>query len=347
MTMAALYDISIVIPTYQRRDSVRRVLQALAQQTLPPDDYEVIVSIDGSDDGTLDMLGRLPMPYKLQAIWQANQGRAAACNAGIRMATGALVVLLDDDMEPAPEFLAAHLQAHPDGSRLGVMGAVPITVDRSAPPVVAYVGSKFNRHLDQLAQPDHKLKLRDFYSGNFSIRREILLEVGAFDESFKIYGNEDLDLSLRLVQAGVRIVYSPEALARQHYTKDFAGLAHDQIAKGRTAVLLAKKHPHTYYDLKLSTYRGGSRKWRLLRAGLLGFSRFCLWTPDWMAQSMAWLEQRRPARLDLYYTLALDYFYWLGAQAVLRESARTAGGLTSLESRLESLCHDSDDRPFR
>ncbi len=64
-----------------------------------------------------------------------------------------------------------------------------------------------------------------------------------------------------------------------------AAVAKDNIAKGRTAVLLATKHRDVVSDLRLSTYRQGSRKWRL----------------------------------PLIYRLALDYFFWVGANAALRE----------------------------
>ncbi len=322
--------ISVVIPTYQRCAAVHRALRALAQQTLPPDQYEVIVSIDGSEDGTREMVAQFSAPYPLRAHWQPNRGRAAACNAGIRLAEGSLVILLDDDMEPVPGFLDAHQRAHQPGSRLGVMGAVPIAIDPATPPVAAYIGRKFNQHLEKLAQAGQPLTLRDFYSGNFSIRRDVLLEVGGYDEAFRVYGNEDLELSLRLTRAGVRLVYSAAALARQHYTKGFAGLARDNIAKGRTAVLLASKHADAVPDLKLTTYHHGSRKWRLLRAGLLGLSRAWRGTPDQVIRFITWLERRRPAKLPLYYDLALDYCYWWGVRTALRENRATGHGLTAL-----------------
>ena len=160
--------LSVVIPTYQRCASVERALKSLVQQTIPPRAYEVIASIDGSQDGTCEMVAGFPAPYVLRGIWQPNRGRAAACNAGIRAAKGEVIVLLDDDMEAAPALLATHLGAHAAGGRLGVMGAVPIHLDRSSPPVVAYVGAKFDQHLQKLAQPEYRLRLRDFYSGIFS-----------------------------------------------------------------------------------------------------------------------------------------------------------------------------------
>jgi GT2 family glycosyltransferase len=310
---------SIIIPTYQRCASVLRALRALGQQTLSPDAYEVIVCIDGSEDGTREALSRFSTAYKLGVIWQNRRGRAAACNAGVYAATGELLVFLDDDMEPAPGFLTAHQKAHGPRDKLGIVGAVPITFEESSPPVVRYIGLKFNQHLETLCQPHYKFKLRDFYSGNFSISREILLRVGPFDEDFKAYGNEDLELSVRLSKAGVQLRFCPDALARQYYNKDFPALARDNIAKGRTAVLLAAKHPQTFADLKLSTYHQGSHRWRLLRAALLKADKVWGRTPDAVIFFVMCLERLRPARLHTYYNLALDYFYWVGATRTLGE----------------------------
>jgi GT2 family glycosyltransferase len=316
--------ISVVIPTYGRRDSVALALQALVRQSLSATDFEVLVSIDGSDDGTRELVAGFGPNYGLRGLWQPNSGRAAAVNAGIREAVGTVVVLLDDDMEAAPEFLAAHWRAHSAAARRGVVGAAPIRLDASASSVAAiYVAPKFNQHLERLAEPGHPFRLRDFYSGNFSIRREVLLEVGLFDEAFRIYGNEDLELSFRLVRAGVELAYSGEALAYQQYSKDFAGLARDTVAKGQTAVLLASKHPETFNELQLSTYAQGSPPWRALRAGLVAVSGRWPRTIQAMAGVIRRLEQRHAPGLRLFYRLALDICYWTGVQAALR--ARAAG----------------------
>src|SRR5262249_41669387 len=103
--------VSVVIPTYNRRHHVGRLLRAISAQTLSAAEFEVIVSIDGSDDGTREIVDSAAVPYRLGAIWHPRQGRAAACNAGIRIAGGELLVLLDDDMEPVPRFLLPLLSA--------------------------------------------------------------------------------------------------------------------------------------------------------------------------------------------------------------------------------------------
>lgn len=62
-----------------------------------------------------------PASFELRSLWQAAQGRAAACNAGVREAVGRRIILLDDDLDPAPHCLAAHLAANPNGSRIGIV----------------------------------------------------------------------------------------------------------------------------------------------------------------------------------------------------------------------------------
>ena len=308
----------------------------MMRQTLSAEQFEVIVSIDGSDDGTREMVQSLRTSFRLAALWQPNRGRAAACNAGIRVAEGDLLILLDDDMEPAPQFLTAHLAAHAATERLGVVGAAPVSVQPSSPPIVDYIGWKFNQHLETLAQAGHQFGLRDFYSGNFSIDRRTLVEAGGLDESFTEYGNEDLELSHRLAKAGVRLVFSSEALARQHYTKDFPALARDNLAKGRTAVLLASKHAETLADLKLGRPDDLSPRWRLMRGLLLAATSVWRGTMDWAISFMRWLEHRRPARMRSYYYYALDYFYWVGARDAMRENRVSGRGLGSVSSAQRS-----------
>ena len=195
--------------------------------------------------------------------------------------------------------------------------------DGTSSPAAAYVGAKFNEHLERLAQPDRPIKVRDFYSGNFSIRRDLLLEIGLFDEGFKIYGNEDVELSMRLASAGINVIFSPLALAYQRYTKDFAGLARDNIAKGRTSVLLARKHPETIADLKLSTFEQVSPRWRLARSLLLAQSRHNPATVQRVIGAVGRLERLRPPNMRLVIQQTLDFCYWYGVEAELREQGFT------------------------
>jgi glycosyltransferase involved in cell wall biosynthesis len=317
--------ISVVIPTYQRRAAVERALTSLGAQTMPATAYEVIVAIDGSDDGTREMVAAFSAPYRLQALWQPNRGRAAACNAGIRAAGGDLVVLLDDDMEAAPELLAAHERAHGGAPARAVIGAAPVLPDDPTQPLAEFIRAGFARRLARLSRPDCTIRFNDVYTGNFSIRRATLLDVGAFDEDFRDYGHEDYELAVRLLDAGVELRYSADAVAYHHYDKTLAAVARDSIGRGRNDVLFGGKHPEVRPHLRLGGGRG-SRRRRLTRGALLLLSHAFPGISHSMLAFVQSLERRRTEGLDGYYDFVLDYFYWLGATAALRERRKPALG---------------------
>ena len=321
--MSAAPRVSVVVPTYQRRDSLLRTLASLRAQTLPATEFEVITAVDGSTDGTVEAARGFAAPYRLSVLDGPNQGRAMACNAGIRAAAGDVVVLLDDDMEASAELLAAHARAHQAPAARAVVGPAPIVISPASPPFVRYMANGFRWRLARLAQPGYRLTFRDTYTGNFSARRDVLLQVGGFDEAFRTYGHEDYELALRLQAAGVELVYSADALAHQHYEKTFAAFARDGVARGRTAVLLAAKHPAAADRLKLSEYHRETRTWRTLRSLLLAATRVTDRVPAWIIGLIGRLERREPARLDRYYTMAIDYFYWLGVLGARRSVGRT------------------------
>jgi len=313
--------VSVVIPSHQRCEALRRALLALSKQTADAASYKVIVSIDGSNDGSEEMARSFDAPYELQVTAGPARGRAAACNAAIELARGEVLIVLDDDMQPAPAFVERHLSHHPPGSRLCVMGAVPIELDSSSPHAARYTREKFNAHLAQLAEPGHVFVPRDFYSGNASLRTEEMRAVGGFSESFTVYGNEDIDLSLRLQAAGVELRYDAAALARQEYDKDLAALAADTVAKGRTTVQLARSHPDVFAQLRLASPWDGSRPWLAARSVLLGLTRrfdlvrrIALWKAVLLERLGLW-------RQPLFYRAVLDYAFWAGAEAELRESS--------------------------
>jgi hypothetical protein len=182
---------------------------------------------------------------------------------------------------------------------------------------VDYRARRFRGRLDALAAPGYRLTYSDIYTGNLSVRRALLLEAGRFDETFRLYGHEDYELALRLGKAGAEFVFSPRAVAHQHYEKTFPALARDSVARGRTAVLFSRKHPDVTSRLKLGQGVSGTPKWRALRTLLLGLTRMVPATVNGVTRVMESVERRRPRRLDRYYDMALDYYYWVGVQAAL------------------------------
>ena len=300
------------MPTSGHRGTIERLLDGLARQTLAIDRFEVVVVLNPADDATVELVDRFSGRLPLVRIVQPRRGRAAACNAGIARAAGALILLLDDDMEPTPSCLAAHLAAHARAGRAAVAGAVPVVAGRPPRPLELWVSRRFDDHHRRVAEPGRPFHLRDFYTGNTSIPRDVLQEVGGFDEEFSHYGHEDLELLVRLRRAHVEVLFEPRAEARQTYAKSFEEFARDRRDAGHTAVQLARMHPEVAPELV--EFRGVSRAWTPVKALLLRGSRIGLPVPQAVTALARVVERRLPHRSTLFYWLAEDFFFWLGVQ---------------------------------
>jgi GT2 family glycosyltransferase len=325
--------VSVLIPTHQRRAALRSALESLGHQSVPPETYEVVVATDACSDGTQEMIDGLDVPYELRRVEPRGRGRAAAVNAALAAARGEVAIVLDDDMQVVPEFVERHRAHHPAGSRRCVLGAVPVELGPESTHAARYVKAKFDLHLSRLSDPAHLALPRSFFTGNASVRVEVLREVGGFDESFGIYGNEDVELSLRLRKAGVELDYDPEAKALQEYGKDLGGLQRDTLAKGETTVLLARSHPEVVGDLRLAVPNDASRPWLAVRALLLWLTRRLPSTAAAVFALFSLLERAGLWHFPLFYRPVLDYAFWAGVDAALRESD-DGGDLSNLSREL-------------
>jgi GT2 family glycosyltransferase len=319
MSAASRPDASVVVPTAGRRDAVARLLTSLGRQTVAADRFETIVVLNGVVDGTDELVERFEASYRLVVLHEEKRGRAAACNAGAARATAEIVVFLDDDMEPSPDWLAAHLDRHRETPRVAVMGAVPVAVTARTAPLERWIARNFEEHHARLSSGERPFHLRDFYTGNTSFPTAVFAEVGGFDDAYTQYGHEDLELLVRLREANVGVVFEPRAVARQSYDKSFAAFARDMRGTGRTAVQLAETHAEAAAEV--TAFRGGRGGWSNLRAVLLRASRYPLGIPHLVVALGRVLARVAPRHTTLFYELASDYFFWLGVQ--------DAGGTTA------------------
>jgi glycosyltransferase involved in cell wall biosynthesis len=332
--MAEGPSVTVVIPTHQRREALRTVLESLSRQSVGHEEYEVVVAVDASTDGTVEMLENFGGPLRLRWVSPSGRGRAAACNAALAEARGEVTIVLDDDMRVVPEFVARHRSHHPAGSRRCVLGAVPVELVAGSPHAARHVKERFDSHLARLSDPEHLALPRSFFTGNASLRTETMRAVGGFDESFGIYGNEDVELALRLRGSGVELGYDPGALAYQSYDKDLGALQRDTMAKGRTTVQLARGHPEVFPDLRLADPDDGSRPWLATRALLLALTRRLGGTAPVVFALSSLLERLGGWRFPLFYRPVLDYAFWAGVDAALRES-NDEGELSKLAGELQ------------
>lgn len=235
---------SVIIPTYQRRDAVTRSVGALAGQEFPGK-FEVIVVVDGSTDGSAEALRGLDLPFPLRVMEQPNRGRAAACNRGAVQAQGELFLILDDDMEAHPRLLAEHDSSQRGGADL-VLGHLPLHPGSPVNFLSQAVEHWTEKRRRRLSVPGAVLGLADLITGQCSLRRRIFEELGGFDLDFNrdgAFGDEDLDFGARLLAAGYRIVFNPDAVSWQRYVVGPAAYLRQYRQAGRADVVFARKHP--------------------------------------------------------------------------------------------------------
>ena len=254
---------SIVIPTYQRRDLVAASVTVLAAQEGPA--FEVIVVVDGSTDGTADALRALDVPFRLRVVEQANSGAAHARNRGARLAAGSVVLFLDDDMQAAPDLLRAHDDAYAAGAD-AVIGHVPVHPDTPPTFLSRGLAEWAESRVRRLADSGGELTLPDLLTGQLSVRREVFLALGGFDEDFTrggSFGGEDTDFGRRLLADGYRAVFCPAAVSWQYYVVSAPAYLRQWHQAGRADVMYMRKHPGEV-DRVYRSHRPGSRVNRYL-----------------------------------------------------------------------------------
>lgn len=183
-----LKELSIVVPTYNRIETLREVIPSLLAQDLDPGAYEIVVADSNSDDGTAGFLGshaahdkrlrHLPGPYN---------GRAMARNAGIAASLGRVVLFTDADIIASPDLARRHLEHH--------AGDGPVAVVGQELQVKSYDDYRAQRDDPRRRKPLHpnsrkRVSWLYFLTGNASVRRADFDAVGRFDESFTGYGHE-------------------------------------------------------------------------------------------------------------------------------------------------------------
>ncbi|GHH01088.1 exopolysaccharide biosynthesis glycosyltransferase EpsD [Comamonas sp. JC664] len=210
MTSASAPRLSVVIATYNRLPLITRLLWQLAGQTLPPEQFEVVVVDDGSKEPTREPLQALALPYTLRVEVQQNAGAAAARHRGVLAARGEVVLVTDDDMQVAPDFLERHLAHHPEGSRVVVLGRIrPDPAIGDMPLFERWYAYLNNRMADELSVPGARARGVHLFTGNVSFPRADYVGVGGFDKS--LGQSEDVELGVRLEKAGCAFVFARDA----------------------------------------------------------------------------------------------------------------------------------------
>jgi glycosyltransferase involved in cell wall biosynthesis len=264
VSSAAAPEIAVLIATHNRRQRLRRCLDALAAQTLDPGRFEVVVADDGSSDGTAAALTELEMPFRLRALALPKGGKSVAVNAALAASEARVCLFIDDDVIASPQLLDEHLAASREQPMALCIGRLTQR-DPESPDWFGHAhAAAWNRRYDELAerQPDWA----DCYGANFSAPRRTLTEIGGFDAGLSSI--EDIELGFRLVEAGCVPVYRAEAAALHDDEKPRQRILADIVDYGGFCAEFGDRHPRSRPRL-LGWYRDTTPRELWLRQLLL------------------------------------------------------------------------------
>ena len=235
-------NISVVIPTYNRKLILEKCLFALENQILNENitSYEIVIVDDGSTDGTTKWIreNKNKLPHVV-LYEQSHGGPALGRNLGVLKSINEIIIFIDSDIIVGNDFLITH-----------------------AYKLLNY-WQKYNRNcftygsvintsnFDNPQKEKHKItdiSFAYFATGNVAISRDLLLKVGLFDTSFSLYGWEDLELGERLRKIGTKLIKCPEAKGF-HWHPPFKyeqinSLISQESERAKMALIFFNKHPN-------------------------------------------------------------------------------------------------------
>jgi GT2 family glycosyltransferase len=247
-----MIDISVVVPTHNRRESVLHTLAALARQDYPADRFEAVVAVDGGSDDTRSALSSARFPFPVRAAtFETSRGAAAARNLGARAARGRLLLFLDDDIEAAPALLRAHAAAHEQGVQLSV-GYLRTTSPHRIDFFQIKLRSWWEAMFATMRSAGHRYDFRDVLTGNCAIDADLFTRIGGFDERFRCH--EDYELGVRALAADADVRFVEEAIATHHECTLLARSLRRKRDEGRADVQMLRRHPHLIDSLPLGLF---------------------------------------------------------------------------------------------
>lgn len=299
------FKISVIIPTYNRSDILKRTLQALSKQTLDPSFYEVIVIDDGSTDNSYYIVNNYSSKYNLKYIKQENTGPGAARNKGIINASSELILIINDDTILAADNLERHLEAHSkyQNEKLSVLGTFDYIKQAQTRPFIYFVQQTSHIFAYNILEPEKRYNYRFFWTCNISIKKQALIDVGLFDENFKDPMMEDTEIGYRLQKMGYQVLFYPFAKSEHYdFTFNIDKYIKRQSMSGRNVVKFLIKHPEMF----------------IIEKEIFGISNLSDKTINILKDNIQSLKNQ--------YEIALKFFYEIDKLQIINPSFIPIGG---------------------
>jgi GT2 family glycosyltransferase len=214
-------DAAVVMATFNRPEVLRRCLESLNRQSYPANRFEVIVVDDSGPanyQANVELIRQINTRYRLRyyqtGLPEEDYGVTVATNLGIRLAEAPLIIFTGDDCQAHPGFVEAHVRHHHKIQRLMLIGYRSEDPEVLTQPLpIKMTREKCIREYEKSEQG--KLGPGDFKTGNASVKKEHLMQVGLFNEQFARpgeYGYTDRELGLRLLASGLLFKFTPHAV---------------------------------------------------------------------------------------------------------------------------------------
>ena len=270
--------VSIIIPNYNGQRFLDTCLGALQRQTYPQGLVEAILVDDASTDDSVAWVRERYPQVKVVEL-RHNSGLAAGCNAGARAANGDLLVMLNNDTEPEPGWLAALVDVAEGNPDAGTVASKMLLFDRrdtlhNAGDVMGANGIPRNRGVWEVdrGQYDDDTRVFGGCGGGVAYRRAAWEAAGGFDERLFMY-LEDVDLAWRLQLLGWQARFAPAARLYHHLSATGGGVLASYYTGRNTVWVIAKDMPGPL--IRRHFGRIITAQWRRDAGCLAGMARGC------------------------------------------------------------------------
>jgi glycosyltransferase involved in cell wall biosynthesis len=203
---------SIIVPSYNRAEEIKELLQSFTNLQFPRERFELIIADDGSTDQTESVVREFQQATDLQIKFyrQENQGPGVARNMGMTKAQGEVFIFIDSDCTVAPNWLSAIDRAL-DSEKADAFGG-PDSFREDFPPLLKAINYSMTSFITTGGIRGHKKKsLGKYYprSFNMGLRRHVYVKIGGFGT---LRHGQDIEYSHRILQSGAKIIRIPDAI---------------------------------------------------------------------------------------------------------------------------------------
>jgi GT2 family glycosyltransferase len=317
-------NLSVVVPTHQRRALLPTILEPLLADGKVG---EVIVVVDGGDDGSIEWLRERAgsAPTLVPVLRQSPGGAQVARADGFDRSVGDVVLFLDDDVLASPGLAAAHLAHHTGREGVVVVGYMPVRLPSTRHAGDFPTSLYATEYECQCGRYDRDPSgiLRDLWWGNVSMRREDVARVGMTDPTLGAIYHEDKDFGIRCLKAGMRGEFDRSLAAIHLHERDLDGFIRDSRSQGIGRLLLQERHPEITGDPDVTQFESGLRQPAALLVRAAGHPRVGEVLLRALRSLVALLGRLRCLRLELLTARLLRRVAQRrGAETVLRGAAQ-------------------------